>query len=141
MLRLLVVLGAVGLLGCSPGPPRSITWADVKDGKGLNGQTVILEGYPGVPHFATSNKGTQAFAILSTSAGTTDSAQQSVPAMAPVGTGPNQVEQLPEEYTTKDLKVHCVDGTVVGTKDKVRVEAKAEFDYGLQLYVKKIEKI
>ena len=141
MLRLLVALGAVGLLGCSPGPPRSITWADVQNGKELNGQTVILEGYPGVLHTSTDHKGTQSFAILSTSAGTTDSAQQSVVASAPAGTGPNQVEQLPEQYTTKDLKIHCADGTVVGTRDKVRVEGKAEFVYGLTILVKKIDKI
>jgi len=140
MPRPLLLLCLSLLCACS-GPPRSITWADLDKGKELNGQTVILEGYPGVLHSAVSNKGTQSFAILSTSAGTTDSAQQSVPAEAPVGTGPNQVEQLPEKYTTKDLKVHCADGTVVGTKDKVRIEAKAEFVYGLQLYVKKIEKL
>lgn len=129
------------LVGCSSGPPRQLTWEDLAKGKELHGQSVILEGYPGVLNHTADHQGKQSFVVMDQAVGVSSSAQRSAICTASEGTGPNQVEKLPEEYTSKDLKVHCADGTVVGTKDKVRVQGKAEFVYGLTILVDRIEKI
>jgi hypothetical protein len=55
------------------------------------------------------------------------------------GTGANQVEMVPTEYSDDDLKVHLSDGRVVGFGEKVKVSGKVyfpvvdqDFDCGLE---------
>lgn len=43
------------------------------------------------------------------------------------GTGANQLEEVPNEYTDDDLKVHLADGQVVGYTTKVRVSGTVYF--------------
>lgn len=141
MLRLLCL--AFLLLGCSGGgPPQSISWQDLKSPETLKGKNVIIEGYPGVAATATYvHKGQMSFFLLDAAVGVTSSAQNSVPVDLPAGEAPNQASLLPDPFTSKDLKVHCVNGLAT-TKDKIRLEGRVELNYGAPtIRAKRIEKL
>lgn len=125
--------------GCS-GPPKTISWEEAMKPEALDGQRVILEGYPGVSVTVVSHEGTQQCCLFDTAAGVSSSAQRVVTLVLTAGTGPNQAEPLPEEYQPGDLKVHCEDGSVATYQDKIRVHGSAENNYG-GLYIQDIERI
>lgn len=136
LLMLSILLG-----GCSAGPPQTIGWTDVDKPQPLHKKRVILEGYPGVSAIAeTSHKGYQQCSLFDTPAAITSSANKMVTLVAVAGSGPNQVEKLPDPYKPTDLKVHCKDGSVATTKDKIRVQGIADVPYG-GLYIRDIESI
>lgn len=129
-------------VGCGGGPPRPVTWADLEKPEALNKINVSIEGYPGVLVPATNtHKGEMRFFLLDMGVGVTSSAQHSVAVELPAGEGPNHASPLPDSYTEKDLKIHCVSGTAT-YRDKIRVEGWVEVLYGgATIHARKIEKL
>ena len=127
--------------GAGGGPPRNVTWAELDKPEALNKQNVLIEGYPGVLVPATNtHKGEMSFFLLDSAVGVTSSAQHSVKVELPAGEKPNQASPLPNNYTEKDLKVHCLSGTAT-YRDKIRVEGWVEVLYGAAtIHARKIEK-
>lgn len=129
-------------VGCGGGPPRPVSWADLEKPDPLNKINVSIEGYPGVLVPATNtHKGEMRFFLLDMGVGVTSSAQHSVAVELPAGEGPNHASPLPDSYTEKDLKIHCVSGTAT-YRDKIRVEGWVEVLYGAAtIHARKIEKL
>lgn len=107
-------------VGCSSAPPPAtpMTFDNWKD-KANDQKQISLEGYVRLPAAALVSdtmllelhekpEGKDRYADFSTR----------------IGSGKNQVEKPPKDYTDKDLKLHANDGSLVGPKDKVRVSAK-----------------
>ena len=130
---------ALLLTGCSAGPPQEFTWKDLSRSQEFKGKNVIMEGYPGVLVPATnSHSGEQNFFLLDSGVGVTSSAQHSIPVVASV---PARVDRLPDNYTAKDLTLHCEGGLTAHYQDRVRVTGKMEWTYGPCIRISKIEKI
>ncbi len=46
------------------------------------------------------------------------------------GTGKSQMEALPKNYSSEDLKIRAQDGSMIGTRDRVRIIGTAATDTG-----------
>ena len=129
-------------LGCSPAPPRPVTIRDFATPAALDGQKVIVEGYPGVVRKETqSEEGYQMFLITQYEAKVMGE-NPSVAVMARAGSAPNQAEELRDGYTIRDLKLHCADGSPATFLDRVRVQGSVEVrGLGRWIWVDRIEKL
>lgn len=129
------------LAGCG-GPPRRVTWSDIKTPKPLDGKNLRLEGYPAPPSGAANNNpGEMNFFLLDQPE--SPSAQgMSVGVVVTAGEKPNQASPLPGSYTIDSLKIHCADGQTATWKDKVAVEGAARvFGDFVSIRASKLEKV
>jgi hypothetical protein len=86
-------------------------------------KVVEVEGYLGVSSIMfCKNRGIVRYCGLNLYAkpGTGDS----ISANVDVGTEPNQMEPLPEQYKPEDLKLHTSDGKTIGFRDRVKISGK-----------------
>lgn len=70
---------------------------------------------------------------------TPDSKEKPVSVSLYVGTGANQVEKPPKNYTDKDLKVHANDGSLLEPGQKVRVSAKLIYNPSASILFKPVD--
>lgn len=87
----------------------------------LDEQFVVAEGYLEVPMFITT--GEECDFNLLPSAGSEEFLNVDIL----MGTGPNMVEDIPDNFAQSDIKVHAADDQIVGKK-KVRVYGYYWFD-------------
>ena len=126
LLRRLIAfsLVAIVLTACSKGPP---TPGELKDfstvcDKANNGKRVALEGYLRFPSsFKDSNS------VVLRLYQVEDFKSPPIGVTLQMGKQPNQVEQVPKQFTDKDMKVHLADGQVIGIGTKVRVSGNVYF--------------
>lgn len=125
----IIVLAALGLafVGCKSEPPKPgepVTFEtvcsakyDSKEEKGLSvTQRVTLEGYLGAPKMMLCSD-TCSLRLYPTP----DRKDGDLSISLKVGSDPNQLEELPKEFSEQDIKVHTNDGKVVGVGAKIRV--------------------
>lgn len=122
-------LCAVALItACSstPEPGKPVTHASVCIEEN-NEQRVAIEGYPRLTGMFTMVSDDMSVGLFEAPQGQ----GESISARLTVGTGANQVEDLPDEYTEDDLKIHTSDNQVVSTDDRIRVHGRlARYETG-----------
>jgi hypothetical protein len=125
----IIVLTVIALasIGCKSEPPKPgepVTFAtvctskyDSKEEKGLSvTQRVTLEGYLGAPKMMFCSD-TCSLRLYPTA----ERKDGDLSISLKVGTDPNQLEELPKEFSEQDIKVRTSDGKVVGVGAKIRV--------------------
>jgi hypothetical protein len=120
-------LVAFALAGCSSRSAEPPTVGEAKDfsavcDKANDGKRVAVEGYL---RFPESFKGVQSVVLRLYKAD--DLGGKPIGVQTKMGNQPNQVEYAPKQYSDKDLKVHLVNGEVVGFGTKVRVSGNVYF--------------
>ncbi len=123
------VLAAVALsfVGCKSEPPKPgepVTFEtlctakyDATMEKGLEvTKRVTLEGYLGAPRMLVCSSTCNLYLYP-----TPDRKGDGIAISLTLGDDPNQLEELPDEYTEQDFKLHTNDGKVVGIGAKIRV--------------------
>lgn len=108
------------ILGCSSAPPPATpmtfaTW----NVKANDKKQISLEGYVRLPAAAMVSD-TMLLELHEKPEGKSSYVDFSTR----IGSGKNEVEKPPKDYTDKDLKLHANDGSLVGPQDKVRVSGK-----------------
>jgi len=139
MIRTISVLCALlCFAGCSEGPKTvgaPATFENVCD-KSNDGKRLSLEGYLDFPSSFKSSEPS----IMMRLRPAFDSRATVVGVSVQLGSGPNQVELPPKQFTPADIKLHAGDGKLAGFRDKVRVSgtmylpssiAQVEFKCGL----------
>jgi len=115
---LMLVLWTCGCGSKAAPPATPMTFATVDD-EANNGKQVSLEGYPRLPRMGLVND-TIGLDVFEQPEGK----GKKITVFARVGTGNNECEKPPKEYTQADLKLHTIDGTVIGADTKVRVSGQ-----------------
>jgi hypothetical protein len=120
------MLATLGI-GCEqPKPGVTVHFDDICDSvydpvmeKGLNvTKRVTIEGYVGMhPSMFKLCSDTCDFDLYADPAGK----GKRVNADVTLGSGKNQMEKLPKNFTPEDIKIHTQDGKVVGVGAKVRI--------------------
>jgi len=111
---------AGGLCACSSPPPPATpqTFANFNT-KANDQKQISLEGYLRLP-VSTLVSDTMLLDLYETS----DAKGKPVSVSIYIGNSANRVEKPPKDYTSKDLKVHANDGSLVDPQQKVRVAGK-----------------
>lgn len=107
----------VFVAGCStpPEPATPTTFPDLCTEQNVD-KRVSIEGYFRLPSmFMVSDTALLDFFE------SPDGEGQTVDVSIEVGTGPNQMEDVPDDFSDDDLKVHTSDNQIVGHNDKVVV--------------------
>lgn len=97
-----------------PGTPVTHATACTEEN---NDQRIAIEGYPRLTGMFTMVSDDLSFQLFEQAQGQ----GESISVRLIVGTGANQVEDLPDDYTDADLKIHTHDNQVVSTDDPIRV--------------------
>jgi hypothetical protein len=125
----LIVLGlfALRLTACGSAEKKPPTVGEARDfatvcDKSNEGKRVALEGYLRFPDEINRKIG-----LVLRLYPTTEFSGQPVGVSTNIGSGPNQVEFMPKEYSDKDLKVHLANGEVAGFGTKVKVSGDVYF--------------
>lgn len=118
MLPALTVLLLLG--GCvkPPEPGTPVTWEAVGKGE-MREQRVSLEGYFQIPKSMMATD-----TVLLPLYEKPDGEGMKVPFSTRIGSGNNEIESLPKEFTEADFKVHSSDGSLVSKNQKLRVSGK-----------------
>lgn len=120
MKKLTLALLASLTWGCSSPPPPATPQTFSNFNVQANHQKQIsLEGYLRLPVSALVSD-TMLVDLLETP----DPKAKNVPVSLYIGSGANQVEKPPKDYTEKDLRVHANDGSLIDPQQKVRVSGK-----------------
>ena len=123
-MRYLLLAALSGLmLGCSSAPPPATpmtfaTWNTKENDQ----KQISLEGYVRLPAAALVSD-TMLLELHEKPEGKSSSVDFSTR----IGSGKNQVEKPPKDYSDKDLKLHANDGSLVGPQDKVRISGKVVY--------------
>jgi hypothetical protein len=124
--RIIIAVSLIGLVitACSDGPP---TPGELKDfsaicDKANNGKRVAVEGYLRFPSSFKISK-----SVVLRLYKDTEFKTEPIGVQIDMGNQANQVEQVPKQFTDKDLKVHLADGQVAEIGTKVRVSGKVYF--------------
>lgn len=121
-MRVKVALASVVALlaACSPPPPGTpVTFATLCD-EGNADQRVSLEGYPRLSEGMTMVSDTLTVYLWEEP----DRGGESVYTSLKIGTGANQVENIPDDFTDADLKIHINDNQVIGLDNKIRMHGR-----------------
>jgi hypothetical protein len=130
---------AVTVMGCSsPPPPATPMTFENFNVQANHEKQISLEGYLRLP-VTTLVSDTMLVELYEKVEGK----GKFVPVSLYIGSGANQVEKPPKDYSDKDLKVHANDGTLLGLQDKVRVSGKLIYSPSSAILFKpvQIEKI
>lgn len=131
---ILVALAAL-VVGCSsPPPPATPMTFDTFNVQANNDKQISLEGYMRLPVAAMVSD-----TMLVDLYDNPDGKGKAVPVSIYVGSGKNQVEKPPKDYTDKDFKLHANDGSLVTMKDKVRVSGKLVYSPSSSIFYKPID--
>jgi hypothetical protein len=110
---------ATGILiaGCASAPqPGTLLTHETACAEANNGQRVAIEGYPQLSSMTLVDDD---FSVdLFEQPG---GSGEKISVYFTVGTGANQAENLPEDYTDADLKIHTSDNQVVSVDRHIRV--------------------
>ena len=114
---------ALTAIGCSSPPPPAtpVTWDGYKVQQNHEKQ-ISLEGYIRLPAAAMVSD-----TMLLELRKDTSSKEPNLSFSTRVGSGANQVEKPPKDYSDKDLKVRANDGSLIEPNQKVRVSGKFIF--------------
>lgn len=124
MRRQLLALVALTICSCSsPPPPATPQTFSGYNTQANQGKQISLEGYLRLPVSALVSD-----TMLLDLVETPDSKSKPASVSLSVGSGANQVEKPPKDYTDKDLKVHANDGSLLEPNQKVRVSARLVYD-------------
>ena len=114
---LVCLMLALAVAGCkaAPAPGTPITQA-AGCVAGNNDQRVTLDGYPRISGMVmvSDDMGVDLFEQPGGKG-------QSMTVYLTVGKGANQVEEIPDNFTDADLKIHLSDNSVVGTDHPIKV--------------------
>lgn len=125
MKKLLITLFCIGALAaCSGEPPVAVEYANLCQPEN-DKKTVAVDGYLSTGMMLSyATRGGDKSANLQFSAA--PEGEKFVLAEIPVGTGSNQMEELPRGFKKQDLKIKTDGGATVGTNDRVRLTALAK---------------
>lgn len=119
-MKKLLVLASLLWAGCtSPPPPATPQTFGNFNTKANHEKQISLEGYLRLPTIAMVSD-TMLLDLLENS----DGKGKNVPVSVRIGSAANQVEKPPKDYTSKDLKVHANDGSLIEANQKVRVSGR-----------------
>jgi hypothetical protein len=115
----LLLCALVAACGQSSAPTRGVpvTFETACD-KANEGKVVMIEGYVDFPAHGFDDAATT---VMMRVRPRLASWANTVGASARIGKGTNQVEMPPENYKSRDIKLHLIDGRVVGYSNKVKV--------------------
>lgn len=123
-MRLLLLLLALLLTGCSQPPPAVAKIGDLPNQPGLIGQRVTLDGFVGAPRDVA--EGAYNIPVYDNALGAGDWRSGHPPqgvmvSGIPVGSGPNQMEKLSDGFRESSIKVHTAADKVLQVGDPIRV--------------------
>jgi hypothetical protein len=114
---IVLLLCSIGLVSCTKPVPIAFTNACQKENDNLY---ISVEGYlsTGTSLLCSSRDGTRAcgLELLDSLDG-----KNKISVYLEEGTGNSQMEALPKNYSNENLKVHDINGQVLGAKDRLRV--------------------
>lgn len=111
---------ALLMAGCASAPqPGTLHTHETACTEANNGQRVAVEGYPQLTRMTLVDDN---FSVdLYEQPG---SSGEKISVYFTVGTGANQAENLPEDYTDADLKIHTSDNQIVSVDKHIRVHGE-----------------
>ena len=117
---LAALIAALFMAGCaSAPPPATLHTHESACTEANNGQRVAVEGYPQLSGMTLVDDD---FSVdLFEQPG---GAGEKISVYFTVGTGANQAENLPEDYTDADLKIHTSDNQIVSVDKHIRVHGE-----------------
>jgi hypothetical protein len=126
LLRTLLALAVVSfmLAGCGDGPAtpaETIAFSEVCD-RANDGNRVAVDGYVIFPNSFTESTSVVLWMYEDENLDGTPIGVQ-----VNFGAEPNQVEEVADQYTDEDLRLHLANGDVVGYRTKVNVSGKVYF--------------
>jgi hypothetical protein len=114
-----VLLATLAMVSCGPPEPGTPVTFDTACDLANDGKRVSLEGYPQLPTFLMVGDDFRADFYPEPGA-----QGESIGVYFTVGTGANQAEDIPEDFTDADLKIHTKDNAIVSVDDHIRVHGK-----------------
>ncbi|HMO58629.1 MAG TPA: hypothetical protein PKA05_12465 [Roseiflexaceae bacterium] len=119
-----LMLVALALGGCSDGPAtpaETVAFASVCD-RANDGKRVAVEGYVIFP-----DSFTESTSVILRMFEDEDLDGTPIGVQISFGTDANQVEEVADQYTDEDLRLHLADGEVVGYRTRINVSGKVYF--------------
>jgi hypothetical protein len=111
---------ALLIAGCaSAPPPATLHTHETACTEANNGQRVAVEGYPQLSGMTLVDDDFSVDLYEQPQQG-----GKSISVYFTVGTGANQAENLPEDYSDADLKIHTSDNQVVSVDKHIRVHGE-----------------
>ena len=123
MRKPLMIAAALLVCGCAKAPPpATLMTFEQADKPENNDKQIALEGYPRLPARAVLSDSM----LIELHQDPSDKSK-SINFDCNLGGGANQVEKPPRQHTQEAIKIHGSDGSLIISKDKIRVEGQLTY--------------